>query len=92
MYLYEYDHILKCVVILNIFTLIFHCGIFTVIFFFYEQEHRPGTLHPFPESASLNPLPPGEGEISLPHSRAIFGKLKNEDKDLFSFRNCNKMM
>ena len=37
-----------------------------------------------------NPLPPGEGEISLPHSRAIFSKLKNEDKDLFSFRNCKK--
>ena len=38
----------------------------------------------------INPLPPGEGEISLPHSRAIFSKLKNEDKDLFSFRNCKK--
>ena len=32
---------------------------------------------------SLNPLPPGEGEISLPHSMAIFSTLKNEDKDLF---------
>ena len=31
----------------------------------------------------LNPQEPGEGEISLPHSRAIFSKLKNEDKDLF---------
>ena len=40
--------------------------------------------------AFLNPLPPGEGEISLPHSWAIFSKLKNEDKDLFSFRNCKK--
>ena len=38
----------------------------------------------------LNPQAPGEGEISLPHSRAIFSKLKNEDKDLFSFRNCKK--
>ena len=38
----------------------------------------------------VNPLPPGEGEISLPHSRAIFRKLKNEYKDLFSFRNCKK--
>ena len=38
----------------------------------------------------VNPLPPGEGEISLPHNRAIFSKLKNEDKDLFSFRNCKK--
>ena len=28
---------------------------------------------------SINP----QGEISLPHSRAILGKLKNEDKDLF---------
>ena len=36
----------------------------------------------------VNPQAPGEGEISLPHSRAIFSKLKNEDKDLFSFRNC----
>ena len=39
---------------------------------------------------TLNPQAPGEGEISLPHSRAIFSKLKNEDKDLFSFRNCKK--
>ena len=38
----------------------------------------------------LNPHAPGEGEISLPHSRAIFSKLKNEDKDLFSFKNCKK--
>ena len=38
----------------------------------------------------FNPLTPGEGEISLPHSRAIFSKLKNEDKDLFSFRNFKK--
>ena len=38
----------------------------------------------------VNPQAPGEGEISLPHSRAIFSKLKNEDKDLFSFRNCKK--
>ena len=41
-------------------------------------------------SNAFNPLPPGEGEISLTHSRAIFSKLKNEDKDLFSFRNCKK--
>ena len=34
---------------------------------------------------TFNPLLPGEGEISLPHSRAIFSKLKNEDKDLFFF-------
>ena len=34
-------------------------------------------------SAALNPQAPGEGEISLPHSRAIFSRLKNEDKDLF---------
>ena len=26
----------------------------------------------------------------IPHSRAIFSKLKNENKDLFSFRNCKK--
>ena len=38
----------------------------------------------------LNPQAPGKGENSLPHSRAIFSKLKNEDKDLFSFRNCKK--
>ena len=38
----------------------------------------------------LNPQVPGEGEISLPHRRVIFSKLKNEDKDLFSFRNCKK--
>ena len=38
----------------------------------------------------FNPQAPGEGEISLPHSRAIFSKLKNEDKDLFCFRNCKK--
>ena len=38
----------------------------------------------------LNPLTPGIGEISLPHRRAIFSKLKNEDKDLFSYRNCKK--
>ena len=42
------------------------------------------------QSMDLNPLPPGKGEISLPHSRAIFSKLKNEDKDFFSFRNCKK--
>ena len=34
---------------------------------------------------------PDEGEISLPHSWAIFNKLKNEDKGLFSFRNCKKL-
>ena len=43
--------------------------------------------HPFhlfgPNCWSLTPLPPGEGEISLPHCQAIFSKLKNEDKDLF---------
>ena len=39
---------------------------------------------------TINPQAPGEGEISLPHSRAIFSKLKNEDKHLFSFRNCKK--
>ena len=33
----------------------------------------------------INPQAPGEGEISLPHRRAIFRKLKNEDKDLFFF-------
>ena len=38
----------------------------------------------------FNPLTPGKGEISLPHRWAIFSKLKNEDKDLFSFRNCKK--
>ena len=38
----------------------------------------------------FNPLTLGKGEISLPNSRAIFSKLKNEDKDLFSFRNCKK--
>ena len=38
----------------------------------------------------FNPLTLGKGEISLPHRRAIFSKLKNEDKDLFSFRNCKK--
>ena len=38
----------------------------------------------------VNPLTPGKGEISLPHRRAIFSKLKNEDKDLFSFRNYKK--
>ena len=37
----------------------------------------------------INPQAPGEGEISS-HSQAIFSKLKNEDKDLFSFRNCKK--
>ena len=36
-------------------------------------------------SDKFNPQAPGEGEISLPHSRAIFSKLKNEDKDLFFF-------
>ena len=39
---------------------------------------------------SFNPRAPGKGEISLPHRRAIFTKLKNEDKYLFSFRNCKK--
>ena len=39
----------------------------------------------------FNPQAPGEGEISLPHSRAIFSKLKNEDKDLFPFKNCKKL-
>ena len=43
------------------------------------------------KDTDLNPLPPSEGEISLPHSRAIFSKLKNEDKDFFSFRNCKKL-
>ena len=43
------------------------------------------------EKGSINPQAPGEGEISLPHSRAIISKLKNEDKDLFSFRNCKKL-
>ena len=38
----------------------------------------------------VNPQAPDEGEILLPHSRAIFSKLKNEDKDLFSYRNCKK--
>ena len=38
----------------------------------------------------FNPLTLGKGEISLPHRRAIFNKLKSEDKDLFSFRNCKK--
>ena len=33
----------------------------------------------------INPQAPGEGEISLPHSWAIFSKLKNEDKDIFFF-------
>ena len=33
----------------------------------------------------LKPQAPVEGEISLPHGRAIFSKLKNEDKDLFFF-------
>ena len=33
----------------------------------------------------LNPQVSSEGEISLPHSWAIFSKLKNEDKDLFFF-------
>ena len=42
------------------------------------------------EIVLIDPLPPGEGEISLPHSQAIFSKLKNEDRDLFSFRNCKK--
>ena len=43
-----------------------------------------------PEALSVfNPQAPGKGEISLPHSRAIFSKLKNEDKDL-PFRNCKK--
>ena len=32
---------------------------------------------------TFNPQALGEGEISLPHSRAIFSKHKNEDKDLF---------
>ena len=41
--------------------------------------------------STFNPLLPGEGEISLPHSRAIFSKLRNKDKDLFSFRNCKKL-
>ena len=41
-------------------------------------------------AAAVNPQALGEGEISLPHSRAIFSKLKNEDKDLFPFRNCKK--
>ena len=36
-----------------------------------------------PTASPLNPLTPGKGEISLPHRRAIFSKLKNEDKDLF---------
>ena len=38
----------------------------------------------------INPLTLGKGETSLPHHQAIFSKLKNEDKDLFSFRNCKK--
>ena len=38
----------------------------------------------------FNPQAPGEGKISLPHSWVIFSKLKNEDKDLLSFRNCKK--
>ena len=38
----------------------------------------------------INPLMAGKGEISLPHRRAIFSNLKNEEKDLFSFRNCKK--
>ena len=46
--------------------------------------------HSFGPIWLVNPQVPGEGEISLPHSRAIFSKLKNEDKDLFSFRNCKK--
>ena len=39
---------------------------------------------------NFNPQAPHEGEILLPHSRAIFSELKNEDKDLFPFRNCKK--
>ena len=50
-----------------------------------------GLQRSFQTVASLNPQAPGEGEISLPYSRAIFSKLKNEDKDLFSFRNCKKL-
>ena len=41
-------------------------------------------------SGCINPQAPAEGEISLPHSRVIFSKLKNEYSDLFSFRNCKK--
>ena len=47
-------------------------------------------IWPYVRCVSVNPQALGEGEISLPHSRAIFSKLKNEDKDLFSFRNCIK--
>ena len=48
------------------------------------------TIDFLPTNIGSNPQAPGEEEISLPHSRAIFSKLKNEDKDLFSFRNCKK--
>ena len=39
---------------------------------------------------SFSPYCRGKGKFHYPHSRAIFSKLKNEDKDLFSFRNCKK--
>ena len=47
-------------------------------------------IHICHRAGGFNPQAPSEGEISLPHGRAIFSKLKNEDKDLFSFRNCKK--
>ena len=54
--------------------------------FFFLQNLQ----HDFWKRFSLNPITPGKGEISLHHHRAIFSKLKNEDKDIFSFRNCKK--
>ena len=60
-------------------------------FFFFFTKNLSLSLSPvLIQNGSLNPQAPGEGEISLPHSRVIFSKLKNEDKDLFSFRNCKK--
>ena len=55
--------------------------------FALDWHHLPEELRPFVYSTMrayiLTPQAPGKGGISLPHSRAIFSKLQNEDKDLF---------
>ena len=57
--------------------------------FALDWHHLPEELRPFVYSTMrayiLTPQAPGKGGISLPHSRAIFSKLQNEDKDLFFF-------
>ena len=50
----------------------------------FDKNREKVATNPF------NPLTSGKGEISLLHHQAIFSKLNNEDKDLFSFRNCKK--